>query len=270
MPSGGFARAQFVVLLAPGQACGEGQRFEQQVSREIPHPVQGHVGLVGLAFAGEDFFRAVGAPTGVDRVAVGGVQGVVAMVHGKVKFAQSLVFVTQATGQRIVFQRVAGDGQASIREALQRGAAVVIAQGRGRIEEAFGIGVLVGVGGKAVGRQTFANADFTVQGEVVLIRHIARAPAPGAVAVVLFAGCVDIGGAGIKDPVIGVGVAGRVLAAGIEAQGQEAVVGQGDAFPAAEFALDAVALVVAAEAVSDVASVVLFLEHDVDHTGDGV
>ncbi|MNE07332.1 hypothetical protein D3C80_999460 [compost metagenome] len=126
------------------------------------------------------------------------------------------------------------------------------------------------IGGKTIGAQPLAQTHFGVGGEVVLVRDIARTPAPVAVAVVLLARGVDAGGAGVEDAVVVAGVAGGVLAAGVEGQGQEAVVGQGKALPAAELALQAVAFLVAAEAVAGVPTLVTLLEHDVDHPGNGV
>ncbi|MNE00880.1 hypothetical protein D3C80_933030 [compost metagenome] len=181
-----------------------------------------------------------------------------------------LVFVTHATGHGIVFKVVAGDRQTTVRVALQGHAAVVVAQGCRRVEEAFGVGVLVRVGGKAVGGQAVADAELAVGHQVVLVGDIARAPVPGAVAVVLFALAVDARGAGVEDAVVRAGVAGRVLAAGVETQVEKTIVGQGQAFPAAELALQAVALGVAAKAIADVAAGVVLLEHDIDHPGDGI
>ncbi|MNH06857.1 hypothetical protein D3C79_662360 [compost metagenome] len=184
--------------------------------------------------------------------------------------AQGFVFEAQAAGDGVVFQAITGHRQTAVGVARQGHAAIVVAQGGGRVEEVLGVGVLVRVGGEAVGAEALGEAHLGVGGEVVLVGNVARAPAPVAVAVVLLARGVDAGRAGVEQAVVVTGIAGRVLAAGVEGQGQEAVVGQGKAFPAAELALQAVALVVAAEAVAGVAAVIALLEHDVDHPGDGV
>ncbi|MNN13206.1 hypothetical protein D3C81_1262300 [compost metagenome] len=108
-PAGGVTFAEVVVFLAPSQPGGNGQRLEQPVVGEVAGPVQGQAGLVGFAATSVDGRRAGGAPAGVDGVAVGGVDAVIAVVQRQVEFAQGLVLEAQATGDGKVFQAVAGD-----------------------------------------------------------------------------------------------------------------------------------------------------------------